>query len=332
MKIPALIALAAASSAALAAAATPPRRAGGPSLDASALRFGEAAFVLVGTVIGTDGHARDPEVLYVLAAKDRKRRIVDAVTSNVLSQRYEPGTRDGRPVATDYTYRVFLELAKGNDSPRALLTRQIEAGAAAGEPSYQLAASIVLGNGAGDASAAARAGLVEAQLWLGRSASRTGRHEEALRSLAQAAASGLPDARVAYGLELLREREPPLQKVRALLAEAAAAEDEYFLRHALAELACSVQPGARDGAAAAAIAKRIDLEGASDPLTAEAVAQGLAAGGDFEAAARAQRLAIDAARRLKWDVRTMQERADAYARRQGCAGDIFARAIADSGP
>jgi hypothetical protein len=299
---------------------SPPKLLNGPALTLE-LSSWQVAFVSARVIIGKDGHPRDPEIMYALASDRAKRGLIDEVTSHLLKRRYAAATMNGHPIAVDYTYSIKFGTAPES---RELLKREIEAGAMEGVPGHQLAAAIVLGKGRVNAVAAAKAGLVEAQLWLGRVASRA---EERLHWLDLAAQSESANAKVAYGLALLKQAEPPAEKIRTLLTKAAVADNEFFVRHALAELACSRKLGVRDATTAFKIAERMQLDGRSDPLTVEAVAQALAAGGDFGAAVRAQRLAVFIARELMWDVDEMTTRLEGYQRKQSCVSDIFAAAV-----
>jgi len=303
----------------------------------------EQAIVVLRVVLGTDGRPRDPEVVVSIPpASDGGRPFIEALTRAVLTRRYEPARREGRPLAVVYTFKAEFRMPDQKGIVKRDFLENVRAAAASGDARAQFVAGIadfeapqsVDGKGRSTENrrlilAAAQAGVPEAQLMIGRTLSRQAKSAKALPWLERASAAGLAGARVSYGLELLTQKDPPYERIRGLLERASEADDPFAVRHALAALACSTDALLRSPKAALRIAKRVSLDRDPDPLTAEAVAAAHAAVGDFDEARRAQRVAIARAKKIGWNVSAMEKRLEGYASSRACEDDFLPAAAAE---
>ncbi|HEY6824981.1 MAG TPA: hypothetical protein VI195_11105, partial [Steroidobacteraceae bacterium] len=83
--------------------------------------------------------------------------------------------------------------------------------------------------------------------------------------------------------------------------------------------------GVRDPPAALELARALAAGAIRvDPQMYETVAAAYAANGDFKNAAAQQQLAVQTARHLHWDTRTIAERLDEYRRGTVWRGDLLA--------
>jgi len=114
-------------------------------------------------------------------------------------------------------------------------------------------------------------------------------------------------------------------QARGLLQQAARSNAYYVRKHVIALLAGSSQEAVRDPPAALALARQLasgDIR--TDPQMYEVVAAAYAANGDFHNATAQQRLAVDKAKALGWNARTLTEQLDAYRHDRAWHGDLLA--------
>jgi hypothetical protein len=145
--------------------------------------------------------------------------------------------------------------------------------------------------------------------------------------LRHAADGGNPSAQLVLAQDLLARASGAAEpaQARALLAQAARSDNYYVRKHIVALLATSPFDAVRDPHAALELARRLSSYGIrSDPQLYETVAAAYAANGDFRNAAAQQQLAVQKARELRWDTRTMAQRLEDYRRGTAWHGDLFA--------
>jgi TPR repeat protein len=323
-----------------------PRRVSGPDpqYPNTAWKGGAQAIVILRVVMGADGRPRDPQVVVSIPpVSEGGRPFVESAARAMLARRYEPARLEGRAIAVNYNVRVTFRLREYDGVLKRDLVFAARAAAQNGDPRSQFLAGIVglaevkpgfVDRRTGDSYqesfrmivSAAQAGVPEAQLFVGRAALRAGAADAAATWLERAAAAGVPGARTAYGLALLLHSAPDVVKARSLLDDVAAADDGADARRAITVLSCSTDERLRSPDVALAIASRLSADDA-DPLTPEATAAARASSGDFRGAADAERQAVKRARKLGWDVTSMQARLDAYAAGRPCTADFLPHAI-----
>lgn len=298
-------------------------------------------FVMLDFRVGADGRTSDPRLVVAIPARGPDARaFVAASKQALLKSRWTPAQAGGKPVATRqrlrFRYLDWTNRGQVMDMPmfhrlRGLVDRgSPEAGYVLGT-----AASLdqTLGIPADTARRmvllAAQAGVPEAQFSIATSTrspdTRCPRPAKSSAWLEAAATSGLPEARVALALERLRGESPPIAQIREWLVEAAAVvEVAHVQRDVLAVFAAAAEPGLRDAAAAAALARRFSPGDTGDPQDDEVLAAVAAAQGDYRGAVARQREALAAARRLDWNTSVMLERLAAYEAGQPWVGNLLA--------
>jgi TPR repeat protein len=145
--------------------------------------------------------------------------------------------------------------------------------------------------------------------------------------LRHAADGGNAAAQLVLAQDLLAGSPSAAQttQARTLLAQAARADSYYVRKHVVALLATSPVDAVRDPHAALELARQLAAGAIKvDPQMYETVAAAYAANGDFKNAAAQQQLAVQTARGLHWDTRTMAERLEEYRRGTAWRGDLLA--------
>lgn len=313
-----------------------PRLLGGPSpLYPREVPRGTQALVVARCVLTTDGRLHDPEVLFSIPpVATGGRPFVEAILRAILARRYAPALLDGEPVEVNYHVKVSFRVPDANGAVPPDLLAGVGAAARAGDPRAQYVAAVAGVSPWCDGpacppdlqrrllmEAAAKAGVPEAQLEMGRRAAFS-EPEEALRWLAPASAAGLAAAQLAHAELLLGREAPPHESVRALLLRAAETDEPHTFRRAVARLACADGP-VRSPDAAFIAANRIAVDREPDPLSIEVVAAARAAVGDFEGARDAQRRAIRLAKKLGWSIGEMRARLGGYESNRPCSPETM---------
>ena len=301
--------------------------------DAAIARY--PALVITALTIGTDGHARDPEVLLALPAQGFAAAAVEAW----LNSQFAPAQGAGGPAASRLEAKTLF--ARGTGSlANTEQVRSVRSAAEAGDP----AASYLLGlAGAYEPSlgitnaraeqlllGAARDGNADAQYWVAsqlRASAACHPRADGEVWLRHAAEGGSAAAQLLLARDLLggTAGAAQLELARALLEQDAHADSYYVRKHVVALFAASPVDAVRNAPAALELARRLSAgEIKSDPQMFESVAAAYAANGDFRNATAQQQIAVEKASALRWKTRAMQERLDAYRHGKAWRGDLLA--------
>jgi len=281
--------------------------------DAAIARY--PALVITALTIGTDGHARDPEVLLALPAQGFAAAAVEAW----LNSQFAPAQGAGGPAASRLEAKTLF--ARGTGSlANTEQVRSVRSAAEAGDP----AASYLLG------LAGAYDGNADAQYWVAsqlRASAACHPRADGEVWLRHAAEGGSAAAQLLLARDLLggTAGAAQLEQARALLEQAAHADSYYVRKHVVALFAASPVDAVRNAPAALELARRLSAgEIKSDPQMFESVAAAYAANGDFRNATAQQQIAVEKASALRWKTRAMQERLDAYRHGKAWRGDLLA--------
>jgi TPR repeat protein len=295
----------------------------------------ESAIVITELTVGTDGLARDPEILLSVPERGFRSAAVEAW----LNSRFAPAQRNGQPVESRLTAKMlFTSAAVTLANIEAY--RQARPAADSGDPAagYVVGLTATLDSSLGLSSArggelllaSARDGYPQAQYWVAnqlRYATACRGRSDGSVWLRHAAQGGNAAAQVTRARDLLTPGASPAQiaEARALLEKAAASDSYYVMKHVTALLAASPLDAVRDPATAQQVATRLSGgEIQSDPQMFEAVAAADAANADYRGASAAQQLAVRKAQTLGWNTRAMSERLAAYKSGKPWHGDLFA--------
>jgi TPR repeat protein len=295
---------------------------------------GGRGVVIAALTIGTDGHARDPEIL--LALPDE--RFGAAAVEAWMNSLFMPARREGASVASRLQAKTLFAV-EGGSLANMDVFRQARTSADAGDPaaqyllgltatldsslgiSYARAAQLVLGS--------ARDGDSAAQYWVGsqlRATSTCHPRADGAVWLRHAADGGNASAQLLLAVDLLSNGAGSTQiaEARALLERAAASDSYYVRKHVAALLAASPVDAVRDAPTALAVAMKLSSQPIqSDPQMFEAVAAAYAANGDFHKAVAQQQRAVLKAESLGWHRRSLEERLSAYRHGKAWHGDLF---------
>ena len=294
----------------------------------------QPALVVTALLVGVDGRVRDPEILLAVPDETFAAPAIEAW----LNSQFTPAQRGGGPVVARLEARtLFTASAPLAD---AELIRKARSAAQAGEPAaaYLVGLAALHDPSLGLAPArarelllgAARDGSADAQYWVGsqlRASAACHPRANGAVWLRHAAARGNAAAQLLFAEDLLAGTAGAAQveQARALLAQAARADSYYVRKHVVALLATSPLDAVRDPHTALELASQLAAGPIrTDPQMYETVAAAYAANGDFKNAAAQQQLAVQKARELRWDTRTMAQRLDEYRRGTAWHGDLFA--------
>jgi TPR repeat protein len=315
---------------------TPPRAVSATAAETPAADRGkrQPAIVLSAVTVGADGRARDPEIL--LAVPDN--RFAAAAVEAWLNSLFAPAQRGGSAVAA----RLEAKTLFANTAPLAdaEIIRRARPAADTGDP----AAAYLIGLAAlHDPSlgisgvrakqlllGAAGDGNPDAQYWVAsqlRASVTCHPRADGEVWLRHAADGGSAAAQLRLAQDLLAGIPSASQatQARALLAQAARSDAYYVRKHLVALLASSTVDAVRDPPAALALARQLAAgEIRSDPQMYEVVAAAYAANGDFHNASAQQQLAVDKAKTLGWNNRTLADQLDAYRHDRAWHGDLLA--------
>jgi TPR repeat protein len=292
--------------------------------------------VIAALTIGTDGHARDPQVLLSVP----KEAFPAAAVEAWLNSHFRPAMRSGIAVESRLQAKLRFIGTSGSLAKTAVYQAGLPA-AEAGDPAAQylvgLTATLEPTLGVAVPRAdnmlidSARAGDADAQYWVAlqvRSANACHPQGNWLLWLRHAAEGGSAAAAADYAAELLRGTPSAEQvtQARALLERAAASTDYYARKHAVALLAASPIEAVRDPQRARAGADALlhANEIQSDPQMFEVVAVAYAASHEYASAVDAQHKAIQKALNLGWNTTLMDERLAAYRHDAPWVGDLYA--------
>lgn len=295
---------------------------------------GQSAIVITALTIGTDGRARDPEVL--LAVPDGA--LAAAAVEAWLNSRFAPAQRDGHAVESRLQAKLLFTAGDSSALAGSDVFRRARPAADSGDPAagYLVGLTATVDTSLGISSAragqlllaSARDGYPQSQYWVGSQlhyATACEGRSDGVVWLRHAADGGSASAQVLRAEELLRSGAAGAAEARSLLTAAAASDSFYVRKHVVALLAASPVEAVRDPATARQVAQRLVNDPIqSDPQMFEAVAAADAANADFEGARSQQRQAIHKAQLLSWSTERMTERLAAYRGGKPWFGDLFA--------
>lgn len=294
------------------------------------------SIIVAAMTIGTDGRARDPQVLLAIPDQAYAAAAVEAW----FNSQFSPAMREGHAVPLRVQLQHVFTLEGAAPLADEATLRSARPAADAGDPSaaYLLGLAATYDPALGIPSeragqlliGAARDGGAPAQFWIGsqlRASSACHPHADGAVWLRHAAAGGSAPAQLTLAGDLL-EGNPGNEQIiqaRALLAQAATADDYYVRKHVVALLAASSVPAVRDPALAGSLALKLAANGIpSDPQMYEVLAAARAANGEFREAAALQGQALSRALNLHWDTRAMADRLGSYRAGKPWNGDLFA--------
>jgi len=295
---------------------------------------GQSAIVITALTVGTDGRARDPEILLAVP----EGALAAAAVEAWLNSRFAPAQRDGHGVESRLQAKLLFAAADGSALTGAEAFRRARPAADSGDPAagYLVGLTATVDTSLGISSAragqlllaSARDGYPQSQYWIGSQlhyATACAGRADGVVWLSHAADGGSASAQVLRAEELLRAGAAQAAEARALLEKAAASDSFYVRKHVVALLAASAVDTVRDPATALQVAQRLVNDPIqSDPQMFEAVAAAYAAHGDYEAARSQQRQAIHKAQALSWNTAFMSARLEAYRSGKPWYGDLFA--------
>jgi TPR repeat protein len=300
--------------------------------DAAIARY--PALVITALTIGTDGHARDPEVLLALPAEGFAAAAVEAW----LNSQFAPAQGPAGPAASRLEAKTLF--ARSTQLANAEPVRTVRSAADAGDPAasyllglagaYEPSLGITMARAEQLLLGAARDGNADAQYWVAsqlRASAACHPHTNGEVWLRHAADGGNAAAQLLLARDLISGTADAGQvaQARALLEQAAHADAYYVRKHVVALFAASPLDAVRNPPAALELAQRLSAgEIRSDPQMYEAVAAAYAANGDFRNATAQEQLAVEKASGLRWNTRAMQERLDAYRHGRAWRGDLLA--------
>jgi uncharacterized protein len=295
----------------------------------------EQALVITALTIGTDGHARDPEILLSVPRPEFAAAAVEAWMNSL----FNPAHRGGQAVASRLQAKTVFGVEGerlANAEPFKAARPAADAGNVAAEYLVGVTATLDSSLGISYARAgqlligAARDGDPAAQYWVGsqlRATSACHSQADGTVWLRHAADGGSAPAQLVLASDLLNTTPAAAQaaEARALLEKAAASDSYYVRKHVVALLAASPVDAVRDPPVALGVAMKLAAgQIQSDPQMFEAVAAAYAANGNFHNAVAQQQLAIQKAQALRWNTSAMSERASAYRHGNPWRGDLFA--------
>jgi len=292
------------------------------------------AMVITALTIGADGRAHDPEILFAMPGDRFAATAVEAW----LNSLFAPARRGGSAVAARLEAKtLFADSAPLAD---AEVIRKARPAADAGDPaaSYLIGLAAIHDSSLGIPGArakqlllgAARDGNPDAQYWVASQLrASVACHPRANGEvwLRHAADGGNATAQLLLAQDLLAGAPSASQvtQARVLLGQAARANAYYVRKHVVALLASSALDAVGDPPAALKLARQLAAGTIrSDPEMYEVVAAAYAANGDFHDASAQQQLAVDKAKVLGWNTRTLAEQLDAYRHDRAWQGDLLA--------
>lgn len=306
-------------------------------VDGSQRSTSHPGIVAIESTIGTDGLARDPEIVAAAPGHELEASAIKAL----LMSEFSPATLNGVPAESRHTIAFrFQDSSHAGSWADSNFLKKLHANASGGDPDahYIMAVAASVDDSIGIARAEADRILIKtAQGGHGAAQYRVGRRFESLAACGQdakkmpwfnqAVIEGDEASQLALAQQVLREN-PAAERIgraRNLLESAAKSDRFYVRKHAVALLAASPVEGLRNPQAALAAAARLVRDPIqADPQMFEAVAAAYAATGDFKHAAALQETAIGKAKDLHWRaLRLMEERLADYRADKVWLGDLF---------
>jgi TPR repeat protein len=291
--------------------------------------------VIMALTVGTDGLARDPEILLAVP----QSAFAPAAVEAWLNSRFAPASQAGRAVESRLEAKMRFVGPSGKLADATVFKAALpaaEAGDATAQYVVGQAASVDSSLGITSSHAAdllisaARAGNPQAQYWIAarmRAATACNPAGGSTVWLRHAAQGGSASAQVLLAADLLTGSPTPEQvsEARTLLERAAAADSYYARKHAGALLAASPVAAVHDPAVALSAANQLrhgDIQ--TDPQMFDVLAAVYAVNGTFDGAVEQEEIAIRKATALGWNTRLMRERLAAYRASHPWQGDLFA--------
>ncbi len=294
------------------------------------------AIVISALTIGTDGHARDPEIILSVPDGGFGASAVEAWLNSsftpaksqggAVESRLEAKLRfvgSSRSLASNPTYRAALPQASAGSPPAQYLVGLTG--------NFDASLGVTATRAGQMLIDAARAGNADAQYWMSQQATAAAACRKSADPrlwLEHAAQGGNAAARVRLA-QLLLHGSPAaadVARARELLEQALAQDNYYALKHAVALLAASPVEGVRDAPAALrGAAHLLSGEIQSDPQLFEAVAAAYAANQRYDDAVAQQRVAVHKAQALGWSIAAMEERLASYRADRPWQGDLLAQ-------
>jgi TPR repeat protein len=317
-------------------AMTPPRTIAATAAETPAADVGkrQPAMVITALTVGADGRARDPEILFAVPGE----RFAAAAVEAWLNSLFAPGQHAGSAVAARLEAKTLF--ADSTPLVDAEVIRKARPAADAGDPAaaYLIGLAALHDSSLGIPGLRAKQMLVgaasdgnpDAQYWVASQLrASVACHPRANGEvwLRHAADGGNAAAQLLLAHDLLAGAPSAAQvtQARALLGQAARADNYYVRKHVVALFASSALDAVRDPSAALELARQLaDGPIRSDPQMYEVVAAAYAANGDFHNASAQQQLAVDKAKGLSWNTRTLAEQLDAYRHDRAWHGDLLA--------
>jgi uncharacterized protein len=309
-----------------------------------ARRRGIQGHVYVEYVIMPDGRSRHARILLSVPPN----QFDEAVRRYLRRSTFVPGTVDGQvvPCANATLFRFELQ-GEGDYSRLTRLMRETQVKAEAGDPAAQTLYGVLI---AGLPQSprprsealpwflkAAQSGQPFAQYQIGSSLMMGWgcecEEDKGLVWLRKAAEADQPDAQVSLASYALRGTPGEENVARASVwLERAAAQDHHDAKVFLAALlAAAPSKKMRDPRRALELLEPLFERIDEEPTSYEIRAAALASLGDFSAATKDQTRAVDAARKLGWDLSPQLERLERYRTGQAWYGDLLGMANTTTG-
>jgi TPR repeat protein len=296
----------------------------------AAIRASIPGSVTLVTPVHSDGRARNPQILYSVPPDTFSQ----AGRQIAFATEYTPAEKNGAFVPCSIAFAAHFTISDLDTRAIRDPLVQLEKAAAEGDPLAQLEYAMLMSSRQNlnpdrmDFSSmflqAAQAGLPMAQYIVGASALHGSRflkdRSKGVRWLEMAADAGQPQAQIALANELMRDTPggDAFMRAHELLGKAVASGNQDGRFYLAALLVGDPDSARRDPRRALALLDEVSRD--EDPTTDEMRAAAQSQLGDFAAAARNQKRAIEQARKLKWDLKPQVERLESYEKQQAWAG------------
>ena len=291
--------------------------------------------VLVEVTVAPDGRARNVHAWYSLPSglfDEAGRRVA-------LDNTYEPPKENGVAVACTMRFRVKFSIGGGigAETPeQEKILAEFRTKAEDGDPRSQLTYALLLEVRPEShyqepftnwTLKAAQGGIPAAQYLVGMqclSSAREKNQAKGLIWLRMAADAGQTNAQAALAYYLLRTNSgEDFGKAQDLLEKAAASSHPEGKFRLAAMLAAAPEASRRDPKRALELLAQVNDELDSDPTFFEIRAAAKAMMGEYAEAQKDQKLALQKARKLGWDLTVPQARLASYADSKPWAGNFF---------
>jgi TonB family protein len=292
--------------------------------------------VFIEFAVMPDGRARNPRVIYGIPANVFN----EAARQVVLGSSFVPKRENG--VAVKCTMRIMVKfLMAGGGGGDDLKTKMsgTRTSATGGDAHSQFVYGLVLSsrpdlNPQGEPAMpwfvkAAQGGHLSAQFIVGAyTLGGIGVERDPVKGerwLEMAAAGGQTNAQVALANHLMGRDTDPARVGRAidLLERAAAAGNRDAGFYLAALLAAGPDAAKRDAKRALSLLSEVMTDVNTDPTAFEIRAAARAALGDFDAAQKDQKKAVNLARRARWDRAPLEARLARYTAGEAWSGELF---------